>query len=115
MLSSPDPTKESKLTKQVSILNKFTPKDFIEGQPELRVRFTEVVRKYNKESMKSTCQVMKGCKSWKAKQISDSVFKLINEILTNMQGDPEFHTMFQPGETEESPQPKQKLNSLDGP
>ena len=27
---------------------------------------------------------MKGCKSWKAKQIADSVFELLNEILTKL-------------------------------
>jgi len=54
------------------------------GEPELRVRFTEVVRKFNRELMKSTCQVMKGCKSWKAAQISDSVFDMLNEILQHL-------------------------------
>ena len=48
------------------------------------MRFTEVVRKFNLELMKSTCQVMKGCKSWKAKQIADSVFGLLNEILQRL-------------------------------
>ena len=28
-------------------------------------------RKFNLELMKSTCQVMKGCKPWKAKQIAE--------------------------------------------
>jgi len=27
---------------------------------------------------------MKGCKSWKAKQIAESVFELLNEILTSL-------------------------------
>ena len=50
----------------------------------MKTRFTELVRKFNLELMKSTCQVMKGCKSWKAKQIADSVFELLNEILTSL-------------------------------
>ena len=53
--------------KRKVLLDKFSSPDFFEGQPELHVRFTEVVRKFNHELMKSTCQVMKGCKSWKAK------------------------------------------------
>ena len=66
------------------LIDKFSPTDFFEGQPDLRVRFTEVVRKFNLELMKSTCQVMKGCKPWKAKQIADSVYELLNEILTKI-------------------------------
>ena len=38
---------------------------------------------------------MKGCKSWKAKQISESVFKLINQIMKHLQHHPDFHTIFQ--------------------
>ena len=38
-----------------NLMEKFTANDFFEGQPELRVRFTEVVRKFNLELMKSTC------------------------------------------------------------
>ena len=44
-----------------------------------------MVRKFNHELMKSTCQVMKGCKSWTAKQIADAVFELLNEILQHIQ------------------------------
>lgn len=75
---------ESVSPRRTTLLNKFSAENFFEGQPELRVRFTEVVRKFNHELMKSTCQVMKGCKSWTAKQISDAVFELLNEILTHI-------------------------------
>lgn len=64
--------------RRMSLIDQFSEADFFDGQPNLRVRFTEVVRKFNLELMKSTCQVMKGCKQWKAKQIADSVFELLN-------------------------------------
>ena len=66
------------------LIDRFSSSDFFEGQPDLKTRFTELVRKFNLELMKSTCQVMKGCKSWKAKQIAESVFELLNEILTTL-------------------------------
>ena len=66
------------------LIDRFSSNDFFEGQPDLKTRFTELVRKFNLELMKSTCQVMKGCKSWEAKQIADSVFELLNEILTSL-------------------------------
>ena len=70
--------------RKAALIDKFSSQHFFEGQPEFRVRFTEVVRKFNHELMKSTCQVMKGCKSWTAKQIADAVFELLNEILQHI-------------------------------
>ena len=49
------------------LVKRFDVSDFIVGKPEFKLRFTEVIRKFNKELMKSTCQVIKGCKSHKAK------------------------------------------------
>jgi len=72
---------ELKSPRKTALFAKFTAEDFFEGQPELKVRFTEVVRKFNHEMMKSTCQVMKGCKSWKATEIATSVFALLDQIL----------------------------------
>lgn len=76
-------SKDGSSLQRLSLIDKFNGDDFFDGQPNLRVRFTEVVRKFNLELMKSTCQVMKGCKQWKAKQIADSVFELLNEILNH--------------------------------
>ena len=76
-------SKDGSSLQRLSLIDKFSGDDFFDGQPNLRVRFTEVVRKFNLELMKSTCQVMKGCKQWKAKQIADSVFELLNEILNH--------------------------------
>ena len=70
--------------RKAALLDQFQSQHFFEGQPEFRIRFTEVVRKFNHELMKSTCQVMKGCKSWTAKQIADAVFELLNEILQHI-------------------------------
>ena len=43
--------------------------------PSMMTRFQEVVRKFNKELLRSTCQVMKGCKPQKASLIADLVFE----------------------------------------
>ena len=77
--------------KKAALLDQFSSQHFFEGQPEFRIRFTEVVRKFNHELMKSTCQVMKGCKSWTAKQIADAVFELLNEILQHIQNKENAH------------------------
>jgi hypothetical protein len=45
------------------VMKKYGVFDFMIGKPEFKIRFTEIVRKFNKELLKSTCQVMKGCKS----------------------------------------------------
>ena len=69
--STPPQTTEERVVVAESakdkLVKRFGVGDFIVGKPEFKLRFTEVIRKFNKELMKSTCQVMKGCKSQKAK------------------------------------------------
>ena len=51
---------------QSSFARRFSPTDFLEGQPDAKSRFTEVVRQFSRQLLRSTCQVMKGCKQPKA-------------------------------------------------
>ena len=57
--------------------------DFMIGAPGLKVVFSKLTKKFNKELLKSTCQVI-GCKPIYANKIAEGVFDELNNILNNL-------------------------------
>jgi hypothetical protein len=49
----------------------------MQGPPSLNLTFSKHVRKFNRELLKATCQVI-GCKPVNANQIAEGVFDEIN-------------------------------------
>lgn len=56
--------------------------------------FSKHVRKFNRELLKATCQVI-GCKPINANQIAEGVFDEINLILNNLSQSIDFEMHFQ--------------------
>lgn len=57
--------------------------DFLDGQPSIKMTFSKFVRKFNRELLKATCQVI-GCKPIYAHQIAEGVFDELNYVLNNL-------------------------------
>jgi hypothetical protein len=53
-------------------------------EPPIETRFSQVVRKFNRGQLRSTCQVMKGCKPLIAQQISDFVFDTVQSEINRL-------------------------------
>ena len=67
--------------------------DFLDGQPSVKLTFSKYVRKFNRELLKATCQVI-GCKPINAHQISEGVFEELNYILNNLSESIDFEDHF---------------------
>ncbi|CDW78661.1 UNKNOWN [Stylonychia lemnae] len=67
--------------------------DFIQGTPSIQMTFSKHVRKFNRELLKATCQVI-GCKPINANQIAEGVFDEINQILNNLSQSIDFDMHF---------------------
>jgi len=67
--------------------------DFVEGAPTHA--FSKHVHKFNRELLKSACQVI-GCKPVNANQIAEGVLDELNQILNNLAESIEFELLFGP-------------------
>lgn len=67
--------------------------DFLQGTPNWKKLGSKAFRKFNRELLKSTCQVI-GCKPLLANQIAEGVFDEMNSILNNFVGYPDFDHYF---------------------
>ena len=67
--------------------------DFVEGQPPPKLTLSGQVRKFNRELLKATCQVI-GCKPINANQIAEGVFDELNQLLNDLAEGIEFELFF---------------------
>ena len=72
---------------------RITIEDFMQGAPRMELAFSKHVRKFNRELLKATCQVI-GCKPQNAYSISEKVFDEFNVILNNLTENVDFKEHF---------------------